>query len=199
MSRIIYSYPEWQYLRAAPYGSKKENPSQLEQTAATTGLIFLHECGHALAATLLYQNANPKINVTFPGGVCHFNNTYLSSLGSWFGRSNSAALVAAAGPIVDIISMLAITKLTRSKKYAAQLMSWKAFGLALYSLSALVHCYDAHDFCQVRSHGGQLAYGLLAAACLATSTLVLHNAKKTPEIKTPIKPRINQPRLVLYR
>lgn len=169
----VYSTGEFQQPRAP---SKLPIPFALAKVATTTGLIFLHECGHALAASLLYRNANPEIRFSFFDGYCQYNNSTLSDLGKRIGSANASAVVAGAGPAIDIIALLAITKLSRSNKTVARLLATKAFGLSLYALSALWKCYSSHDFCTVWSKSGVFAYGALTASCLATTALVMRNA-----------------------
>lgn len=151
-------------------------PFALAKIAVTTGLIFLHEYGHALAASLLYKNANPEIHFSYYDGYCKYNSSTLSDLGKRIGPAHSTALVAGAGPVVDIISLLAITKLTNSDRIAARLLATKAFSLSLYALSALWKCNKEHDFCTVWSKSGVFAYSALTACCLATTALVMRNA-----------------------
>lgn len=150
------------------------------KTAATLGLIILHECGHALAATLLFKNANPQIEIHYPyGAFCQYNSTKLSSLGNSFGMEDSTALVAGAGPITEIISILAITKLSNSSEKVAQWMALKAISLSAYAISALWDRSKSHDFSTIWSSSGGLAYGLITACCFATTALVLRNATKS--------------------
>lgn len=175
MNRIynVYSTGEFQQ-PSAP--SKLPVPFALAKIATTTGLIFLHECGHALAASLLYRNANPEIRFSFFNGYCRYDNSKLSELGKHIGPANASALVAAAGPMIDMIALLAITKLSHSNKTVARLLATKAFGLSLYALSAFWKCDSSHDFCNVWSKSGVFAYGALTACCLATTALVMKNA-----------------------
>lgn len=149
------------------------------KTAATIGLIILHECGHALAATLLFKNAKPEIKINPFGGSCTYNSTTLSSLGNSFGMEGSISLVASAGPITEIISMLAITKLSNSSEQVAQWMALKAIGLSAYAISAFWDSSPTHDFSTIWSKSGGLSYSLLTACCLATTALVLRNATKS--------------------
>ena len=172
--------------------SWKSTFTYAKAAAATLGLTFLHECGHALAATALYKNADPEISFSFDptlswfsfGGRCKYTASTLSALGKRLGSSNSEALVAAAGPATDIISLLALSKLTGGDRQTAQLLSLKAINLSLYALSALWDKSRGHDFHHVWTQGGFLAYSLLTVSCLATTVLVLRNAAKSPNEET---------------
>ncbi len=177
MIRINNSYPDRLYYPMANE-SKREFPFPLAKIILTAGLLYLHEHGHAHAANLLYKNANPQITFSATGGNCTYNSARLSELGGKFGPSHAKALVASAGSIVEMIAMLAITVLTRSDKRTAQLMLSKAAHLSIYALSGLFSraCFPGHDFCIIRNSSGDFAYGLLTAACLATTALITKNA-----------------------
>jgi hypothetical protein len=187
MTRINTSYPDRLYYPMANE-SKIEIPFPLAKIILTAGLLYLHEYGHALAANLLYKNANPQVTFSVTGGNCTYNSAQLSELGKKFGPSNAVSLVASAGSIVEMIAMLAITVLTRSDKRTAQLMLSKAAHLSIYALSGLFYraCFPGHDFCIIRNSSGDIAYGLLTAACLATTALITRNALRT---KQPVMQR----------
>ncbi len=61
--------------------------------------IAIHELGHALAGTLLFEDANPSISISpFRGGVTSLNlRGALTEVGRAIGLQNAMALVAAAG------------------------------------------------------------------------------------------------------
>jgi len=191
MTRINTSYPDRLYYPMANE-SKNEIPFSLATAVASAGLLYLHEHGHAQAANLLYKNANPLIIYTLTGtllgGNCTYNSAQLSELGEKLGSSNAKAAVASAGPLVEIVAMLGITLLTRSDKRTAQILLSKAVSLSLYALSGLFSkaCFPGNDFCMIRSSAGDLAYGLLTTACLATTALIAHNALRT---KQPVMQR----------
>jgi hypothetical protein len=192
MTRINTSYPDRFYDPMANE-SKNEIPFSLATTVAAAGLLYLHEHGHAWAADLLYKNANPKITYTLTGsllgGNCTYNPAQLSVLGEKLGSSNAKAAVASAGPLVEIIAMLAITLLSRSDKRTAEILVFKAAALSLYALSGIFSqgCFPGHDFCMIRSSAGDLAYGLLTVACLATTAIITRNALQQP--KKPVVQR----------
>lgn len=67
--------------------------------------IYAHELGHAVAANLVHQGANPSIDVTpFKGGVTRYRPGPLTELGQKLGEDGSRALVAGAGTLVDATS-----------------------------------------------------------------------------------------------
>ena len=188
MTRINAYYPTQQQ-------SDRENERGwdvsfgLMQLATTSVLTFIHECGHALMALALYENAEPQIELKheyfYIRGNCKYNASTLNSFGKWMGSANASASVSAAGPIIDIITLLAITKLSRSNRKTAQLIALKAASLSLYAISALWNSSSEHDFSNVWAQGGFLAYSLLTACCFATTAVVLRNATK------PLKKRQN--------
>lgn len=71
----------------------------------------LHENAHAVAARLLFNDANPVITYKsfyFGGGICNTNPAApLSSLGRLFDKAGSDALVNAAGPVANTLIYLA--------------------------------------------------------------------------------------------
>jgi len=181
MNRINNSHSTRQFPPVERKEESRWNVSfEFAKTVTTIGLIIIHECGHALAATLLFKNANPQIEVNYPfDAFCRYNSSKLSSLGKSFGMEDSKSLVAGAGPITEIISILAITKLSNSNKQIAQWMALKAISLSAYAISGLWDSSPSHDFSTIWSKSGRLAYGLLTACCLATTALVLRNATKS--------------------
>ena len=182
MTRINTSYPYRLYYPMANE-SKRRLPFPLAKILLTGGLLYLHEYGHAGAANLLYKNANPQITLSATGGNCTYNSAQLSELGEKYGPSHAKALVASAGSIVEMVAMLAITVLSAGDKRTAQLMLSKAAHLSIYALSGLFSraCFPGHDFCVIRNSSGDLAYGLLTAACLATTALITRNALRTKQ------------------
>jgi hypothetical protein len=180
MNRINNSHSTRHSPQAARTESRWNVAFELAKTVTTIGLIVIHECGHAVAATFLFKNANPQIKVNYPfDAFCSYNSTTLSSLGRSFGEKHSIALVAGAGPITEILSILAITKLSNSSEKVAQLMSLKAISLSVYAISGLWSNNPMHDFSSIWKNSGKLAYGLITACCLATTALVLRNGTKS--------------------
>lgn len=180
MNRVNHTYSTRQFPQVERNEPRWNVSFGFAKTAATIGLIILHEYGHALAATLLFKNANPEITINpFGGGYCKYNSTELSSLGKSFGMKDSTSLVAGAGPITEIISILAITKLSNSSEQVAQWMALKAISLSAYAISGLWSNSPTHDFSTIWSNSGRLPYSLLTACCLATTALVLRNATKS--------------------
>jgi hypothetical protein len=74
-------------------------------------MTLIHESGHAIAAYLLYKNANPRITLNgygFKGGRCIGDVRLHSKMGKWVGKRNASALTAAAGPVTVMITALAL-------------------------------------------------------------------------------------------
>lgn len=96
--------------------SGEPGPSKLNDTFQGIGLgaaaslggaayptTWLHEMGHAKTIELLYEGANPEVEVfPFKGGVTRWRLGPLSDLGKRFGHDGSRALVSAAGTVVDM-------------------------------------------------------------------------------------------------
>ncbi len=152
----------------------------------------LHENAHVFMANRLFKNAKP---ITTYGSLTRLGldattqysiDSGPSRLGKWLGSSYSHACIDAAGPLGEIISILAITILTRLDKHAARLMLANSLSLVYYSLTPLIAAGKKHgvsiisthgnDFYDLMVHGGKAAYGLLALASLSTAGLVFGNA-----------------------
>lgn len=72
---------------------------------STTRDVVIHEGGHALAASALYKNANPKITVMpLQGGVTTFWINGLTKVGKFFGEKGSRLIVAGAGPAAAVLA-----------------------------------------------------------------------------------------------
>jgi hypothetical protein len=83
---------------------------------ATPAFTYIHECGHAAAMKILWQNAHPKITLHhfgFSGATsCGFTGApELSSLGRVFGDNASNFMVSAAGAIAQVTAAIALTAL----------------------------------------------------------------------------------------
>lgn len=130
---------------------------------ATAG-VLIHEGGHALAASLLYKNAQARvvINFLFEGSTT-FINRGLSVIGSSLGISGAKILVAAAGPLAVIATVSAVILVAMAiqkshPKLSKYLYFSSLFSLVYnvrYALSALTASVTAldHDFVQLSNHG----------------------------------------------
>lgn len=77
--------------------------SVLSTIGAAYPSTWLHEQGHAQAIKLLYQGAEPTVEVNpFKGGVTRWYPGPLTDLGEKLGSNRSRALVSAAGTLVDM-------------------------------------------------------------------------------------------------
>lgn len=69
----------------------------------TTRQVLAHEAGHAIAASIVYNNARPRIQLKpFEGGVTRYYPQELSAAGTAIGANASRMVVAAAGPFFGI-------------------------------------------------------------------------------------------------
>lgn len=122
----------------------------------TTRGILIHEAGHAIAATAVYENANVTVQVSpLSGGVTHFQTSTLTEFGHWLGRENSRILVSAAGPALGVFSASIHIGLSHYLKDSHPELSryFLVTGissiahLAFYALSALgSNLSKGHDF-----------------------------------------------------
>lgn len=64
---------------------------------------WAHEMGHAKMVELMYEGANPQVEVwPFKGGVTRWQQGPLSEVGKKFGPDGARAMVSAAGTMVDL-------------------------------------------------------------------------------------------------
>lgn len=69
----------------------------------TTRQVLVHEAGHAIAASIVYNNPRPSIEIKpFEGGVTRYYPKELSAAGTAMGANASRMVVAAAGPFFGI-------------------------------------------------------------------------------------------------
>lgn len=72
--------------------------------------MLIHETGHALAATAIYRNACPRVEILpFTRGITRFNTGELSRLGQKMGAKRAIGFVTAAGPLFSLsVSLIAL-------------------------------------------------------------------------------------------
>jgi hypothetical protein len=124
----------------------------------TTREILTHECGHALAATLLFKDANASVSLfPFIGGLTRFFPDTLSSLGKKVGREMAYLIVTASGPLaallVSSVALALCYMLEESHPQLTKYLSFCSFSSLgnhfLYALSALgvsPEEEEGHDF-----------------------------------------------------
>jgi hypothetical protein len=137
-----------------------------------------HELGHFAASELVYQHPNAGIShLGYGGAETHFTTGPLTSFGSHLGATGSHALVAAAGPLVDVgLSALLFGvgyKIRQRNPIVGGLMMGHAcytmYNDFYYALSAVGHVAQlartGNDFAAI----GALAHfpPILAAAAIA--------------------------------
>lgn len=79
--------------------------------------VYIHECGHVLAAQILYQNAKPKIQIHgfgFQEAMTIANTRELSKIGKIFGSAFSKAVCYSSGNLAVLITLIGIRALTQS-------------------------------------------------------------------------------------
>jgi hypothetical protein len=104
---------------------------------------YAHEQGHALAARALYQNGNPRIEISnwlWGGGGITYRPINPTWLGSRFSLQTRDGLVAAAGPAADLLNV------TTSIYASWKLRKYTPLSIALASnafktsVEALLYC-----------------------------------------------------------
>ena len=162
--------------------------------SATGANIFAHEAGHAIAADLMFQNANPHISVTpLKGGVTRFTAGALSDLGQSQGREAALSIVAGAGPMVDVaVSMVSFAAGYAIRKQhpivGRTMMGYAAMNMlndVLYAGSALgastvALAKTGNDFANLAVHAGipPVVSVAVLAALLPAEYLLLRAAEK---------------------
>lgn len=152
--------------------------------------VWLHEMGHALTASALYQNANPTVEVTpLQGGVTRWTPGPLTELGQQLGPEYARAAVAAAGTVIDVgiaTTSFAAGYMMRKKHpvAGAALMGYAAMSslnTVMYAASALGATKAGNDFATIASMTGihpLVTLGVVAAILPAEYLLLRHLEKK---------------------
>ncbi len=182
----------------------------------TTRAVLIHEGGHALAASLLYQNARPTIEI-FPlkGGVTTYWPRMLSNLGLYFGSKKADLIISAAGPAAGILTAtidLGLAHCVRKKhpelhRYLVCTAAMNIFQHSIYALSAFFETnpFSGHDFFHLWKGGGihpivsvisMVALPLILRATLFGIDYCRHKgsstsplaAKKIAPVKSPLAP-----------
>lgn len=147
----------------------------------TTRDVLTHEMGHALAAKALFIGANPKVTI-FPltGGVTHWAPWKgLTSLGQYFGASQSRLIVSAAGAgfalLFSLGFLIAAHGTTTSNPETSTYLFTSAImsiaGHFTYAISALAGSGSSgHDFIALAKGG---IHPLVAAAFIVAVPLAL--------------------------
>lgn len=139
-------------------------------------MTAVHESTHAAFAMLLFSHANPKIKLRDYGfnGACGYNSSTLSPIGKKLGKPISEAIIAAAGPLMEMVTGIALARFypctategnalittLRAADYALSAFRERAF----YTGQEL-DIITGHDYVVVRVYGGLLP----AIALIATS------------------------------
>lgn len=152
--------------------------------------IWMHEMGHALTASALYQGANPRVEINpLQGGVTYWTPGPLTDLGQKLGPNYARAAVAAAGTAVDVgiaTTSFAAGYLMRKKHpvAGAVLMGYAGMSMAntvLYAASALQAAKAGNDFATFAAATGihpAITLGVMAAILPAEYLLLRHLEKK---------------------
>lgn len=128
-------------------------------------ITIIHEASHGLAAHLLYQNAKPRIVIGKFGleASCFYNQQELSNTGKWLGKHNAKAIIAAAGPIAQVVASIALLYF-----FPGNIVSlFSLLQNALYSISALEKTDLTNDFIAIKYAKGNFAAGALIVTSVA--------------------------------
>jgi hypothetical protein len=144
---------------------------------------IIHESGHAIAAHLLLKNAKPKIKLVgygYGGGSCSCNHKSLSKVGEWLGTSNASAIVTAAGPVIEMIASLALSRFFPGNGISC-------VGSMMNSISAIVPLFEKafytgkmedhirNDYVKIYIKKGGLAAGTLIITSVVLATFELYS------------------------
>lgn len=132
-------------------------------------ITIIHEAGHGIAAHLMYQNARPRIVLGKLGleASCFYNQQELSNTGKWLGKHNAKAIIAAAGPITQIVASLALLYF-----FPGNIVTlFSLLQNAVYSISALYKTDQGNDFIAIKYAKGNFAAGALTATSVALAIL----------------------------
>ena len=138
--------------------------------AHTVGTLYpttyLHELGHKVAAHSLFEGVQSTITVKpLQGGSLRWRAQGLSALGERLGYEGSRAAVAAAGPMVDVVTSMAAFgagyKMRHRHPIVAQtMMGYAAANMAnltLYAASGIgktLASSPGHDFLNLQAFAG---------------------------------------------
>lgn len=145
--------------------------------------VIIHESGHAIAACILHKNANPKIelrNYGYIGGGLRYDGNSLSKVGEWLGISNATAVICAAGPVVDMVTALALLRFFPGNGYSFVGLQ-KTFYYVISALSEKGFYTNkkeddnGHDFVGVKINKGGLAASALIISCVAAQIFATYS------------------------
>ena len=164
--------------------------------------ILVHESGHAVAAKLLFKNAQPIISIVpFKGGSTSFITSYgLKSLGEKLGKSTSKLIIAASGIMASTIfaslSFVLAERVKDSHPNASQWLEWQGIsqlaGDILYGATAFVadKTKMSHDFINLWVKGGinpLVPIGLIICIPIICKLAAAHFFKKDSLTAKPLK------------
>ncbi len=120
-----------------------------------TAGALVHEGGHALAATLLYHNAQPQVVITGLGeGFTSWNGSILSSVGASVGRKTAEFLVHGGGSLISLVIatgfIVTAFSLRQSHPEVSRVLLWSGIISLLqhlaYAISSFLSEVPGHDF-----------------------------------------------------
>jgi hypothetical protein len=188
------------YLKAAIFCSHIA-PISFAIGTALNAQTLIHESGHALAAKILYQGANPEITLfPFKGGVTHFFPEKLSALGAKLGKNKSIAWVTAAGPLASLAvssaalatSLLIKDNHPKISNYLATSAIYDFIIHATYACSALFTSPTelSHDFVRLSHFGIHPLAATVAIIALPILITLGVKATQSHQGAAPLAPAI---------
>jgi len=152
---------ETQWIRSA---SRYLCTTMFSYLTAFNAQILIHESGHAIAATWLFQDANPEITFTpCLGGITRFSTTHLSYWGEKIGKSNAILVATLMGPACSLlVSAVAIAvgyasqgKFPELGYYLIGVGKGDFVAHSAYAMAALSSSpsSQAHDYVRLRTFG----------------------------------------------
>lgn len=178
-------------LRAIVEGHNWTTAAVFTYLDRTTRSVLTHEVGHAAAASLLYHNANPTIEI-FPmeGGVTRYYPSVLSKIGKYLGKKNADLFVTAAGSGASILfatgSLILASHIKKSHpqlhRYLVATAVMSIVQETFYAITALwtPKKHLSHDFVALWRHGIHPVVSAIAMVAVPILGLAAFGKKSQP-------------------
>lgn len=148
--------------------------------------VYTHEAAHACVMSILFNNTHPEIilhNFGYSGGACEWGLNealMMSDLGQMLAYDTSLSLVAAAGPLINILTSLFLAA-TQSNLANGISCSW-SMHVVTYAINDFVlinnDCLGS-DFCTIAEKSGLNTYLLMGAIGISASIFCYYRTVKS--------------------
>jgi hypothetical protein len=165
-------------------------PAPLALLDCTTRDVVVHELGHAVAASALFQNASPSITV-YPlmGGATSYHDNELTSFGKFIGAKNAERIVSGAGAGAAVLFSTASLLYAKNhcednselQMYLTATATHSIVQHVIYALSAFWAPFNmGHDFISLWVYG--IDPITAATAIVAAPVIALYCSENKKEI-----------------